>query len=512
MKYYNKITSIVLVFFFLFLLIPANVIATTYYVATNGIDSSTVSGLSPTSAWKTPSYAISRVSANNTIIVLDGVYSNNIVFNGSAKSGIVLKSQNKWKARITGTAAYNDHNVRFAYGVSNVVLDGFEIAYSYRDNVKVEEYCNFNTIQNCWIHHAGRGNPNWVTNTGANFSGQGLYMTGFTYGNLFQNNLSENNGAWIGHDHGIYLSGTNHIVRNNVFRYNLAYGIQLYNDSVNNCCKDIKVYNNLVYNNGWWMNKPFDGRCLAVYTSGYATLPFTNYIYNNTFICDKAPSGANGYLVDMVGTVFFINNILLSPNGFDVYNSRPATAWLDYNLFTNKPNFLTNTSAQQYVVDGGHNRYNVSSAGFLNPANGLYWLNSTSYARNMALGYYCGSIDFFSNPQTNVFDVGFSQYNTTYAGDTRNLSITNGANYWAILQSGWYPPVVQNRGVTLGITVSGTEPMYYQWYFNNYPVSGAVNNTFVIPSASSLNSGTYYLITTNAVGKATSSPITLTIQ
>ena len=58
---------------------------------------------------------------------------------------------------------------------------------------------------------------------------------------------------------------------------------------------------------------------------------------------------------------------------------------------------------------------------------------------------------------------------------------------------------------TLGVTVAGTPPFYYSWYFNatNLVQNGA-SASFVVSNMSSSNTGQYMVVVTNAYGSATS--------
>ncbi|MDB6109333.1 MAG: hypothetical protein JWR69_1083, partial [Pedosphaera sp.] len=61
------------------------------------------------------------------------------------------------------------------------------------------------------------------------------------------------------------------------------------------------------------------------------------------------------------------------------------------------------------------------------------------------------------------------------------------------------------------VTVSGSQPLAYQWFFNNSPISGASAAQYSLSGIQSGNSGNYYARVTNAMGSVTSAVATLTV-
>jgi hypothetical protein len=68
--------------------------------------------------------------------------------------------------------------------------------------------------------------------------------------------------------------------------------------------------------------------------------------------------------------------------------------------------------------------------------------------------------------------------------------------------------------VTFTASVSGAQPLYFQWQFNNgggfTNIPGANTNTLVL-NAAVTNTGSYELVVTNSYGAVTSAPVTLTV-
>ena len=76
--------------------------------------------------------------------------------------------------------------------------------------------------------------------------------------------------------------------------------------------------------------------------------------------------------------------------------------------------------------------------------------------------------------------------------------------------------VVVSSNASFSTTVSGTQPITFQWYFNNAPlvdggrISGSTNTTLNIASIQTNDAGNYQLVASNIVGVATSSVASLT--
>src|SRR6185437_8349355 len=60
---------------------------------------------------------------------------------------------------------------------------------------------------------------------------------------------------------------------------------------------------------------------------------------------------------------------------------------------------------------------------------------------------------------------------------------------------------------TFSITVAGSEPLAYQWYLNNAPISNATNLSYTFAALEGTN--TYWVTVSNGSGGAISSPATV---
>jgi Right handed beta helix region len=357
----------------------------TYYVSTTG--SSGNSGLTTNAPWPL-AYALANAGASNIVSLLPGTYGVIDLGTPATQSGLTVKSYFKWQAKLVGTAG--NHVFATETGVSNVVVDGLQIANSWIDGIKFNSHgC---TARNNWVYGAGKGNPAWVTNTDSSFTGQGIASHNY-YGTVIENNLLENNGAWIDHDHGVYANGTNLVIRGNVMRGNLAHGIQIY-ENAPQAAADILIYNNLIYGNG---------RGIVCYSQTNST----NYIYGNTIVSPVASVNSTPILVrDRNGYVKATNNICIG-NGYSIGTDDTGKFYEDYNILS-------------------------SQASFVNTNTGLFWIKVTSNAKGAALSTIYGAVDFFGNTQSSVADIGAFQYSSYQEADTRTLdpSGSTGADYW----------------------------------------------------------------------------------
>jgi hypothetical protein len=97
-------------------------------------------------------------------------------------------------------------------------------------------------------------------------------------------------------------------------------------------------------------------------------------------------------------------------------------------------------------------------------------------------------------------------------------SITGGVISVRVLPS---VPVIVSNPVSLNLPASsnasfsvsaiGSQPLGYQWYFNNAPVPGATTAQYNLAGVQSSNSGNYKVVVTNGLGSATSAVATLTV-
>jgi Immunoglobulin domain len=73
--------------------------------------------------------------------------------------------------------------------------------------------------------------------------------------------------------------------------------------------------------------------------------------------------------------------------------------------------------------------------------------------------------------------------------------------------------VMVGQTATFSVTVSGTEPLSYQWYKNGVAISGGTSSIYTTPAAAAGDTGSIFtVVVSNSAGTATSGPATLTVQ
>ena len=311
---------------------------------------------------------------------MPGIYAEAVVvgLSGTAQQPTMLRSQLKWEAVIQGSPS---HGIYVADGVTNVVIDGLQVAAAAIDGVKVGSYA---TVRNCWVHHSTH---------------QGISAFQ-TRGTLLERNLIEHNGTDPLFDHGIYINGTNAVVRCNVIRWNKCYGCQIYYDPPASSA-ECQFYNNLVYGN---LN------ALTV----WSPTGQTNYVFNNTLSSDRY------VLLADYGILRVTNNILIGPSARRIFCLQDdAAIWADYNAIS--------TSGRR---QGPHDVM-IDQPGFVNASAGLFWLQANSPARGVAAPGIVPPVDFFGLTQDRVLDVGAFQYRGHLTRDSRALDPSPAIpDYW----------------------------------------------------------------------------------
>lgn len=169
---------------------------------------------------------------------------------------------------------------------------------------------------------------------------------------------------------------------------------------------------------------------------------------------------------------------------------------------------------------------------FTSPVNGLLFVDTFGSDFDTGLAAYVGSCDSLMEAVCND-DAG--------GGVTSQviLPATAGATYYFL--AGGYgghvgnlvfhlnyltPPVFAVQPTNLSVivssnailspTLSGTQPMSFQWYFNNSPlvddgrISGSTNSTLTIANVQTNDGGNYQLVASNIVGVTSSSVAVLT--
>lgn len=234
--------------------------AATYYVAPAGSDSN--SGLTASSAFATIQRAANAVSAGDTVIVRDGVYTcpaNTPDFkttwtpsylvelktSGRADAWITFRSENRWGAKLDGQNTKCFQAIIF--GASGDIgsftrVEGFDV-FGFASGFGLYNRLpgvHDVVIKNNRIHHLGRFCTSTPYGMGVAVGGAQFYNL-TVEGNVIHDNgrLRPSEGCSVGHwnsDHGMYISSYNNvIIKNNVFYNHLAgWAIHLYSSGGSN--------------------------------------------------------------------------------------------------------------------------------------------------------------------------------------------------------------------------------------------------------------------------------------
>jgi len=134
--------------------------ATTYYVSTNGSDNR--SGTSESQAWGTFSHAISRMSAGDILIILDGMYNQSLSVSrsGSSSSPITIRAKNDGEVIIDGQNNRRPASISSSY----IIIEGIifqnssgnvvTVTGSYNIFRRISAYnANPNTNSHIWLEN-----------------------------------------------------------------------------------------------------------------------------------------------------------------------------------------------------------------------------------------------------------------------------------------------------------------------------------------------------------------------
>ncbi|HEY3863349.1 MAG TPA: LamG-like jellyroll fold domain-containing protein [Verrucomicrobiae bacterium] len=164
----------------------------------------------------------------------------------------------------------------------------------------------------------------------------------------------------------------------------------------------------------------------------------------------------------------------------------------------------------------------VFQGGSASTPNGFVYVDGTEVASNE-----------ITSVAGNLLDVligGAPDYNNRFfVGDIAHAAILSQAltlnQVDAIYNAAEPPPTVtvtnsvtvnENGNTSIASSISGGEPIFYQWYFdnggNNFAIAGATNSTLQLTNVQQVQQNyQYFVIVSNAFGMATSSPVSLTV-
>lgn len=309
--------------------------AATYYVSTSGNNSNSGSESSP---WKTIAYAVSKMVAGDTTYVKGGTYNEELIlFSKSGTESAPIKLLNAPGESPTidfGVTASNRlvHRIQIdAAGpetipIGWITVEGFELRNAY-DGIKINSAHDV-IIRRNWIHHT---------------IGQGIL--GMSKNILIDRNVFSYNGD-TRLDHGMYLTGSNYVITNNLIYGSSGFGIQ------------VAAYS---WTRGSQYKKPLKGKLPDESYAGASNF----LIANNTFAYNAAagivnwqPEAVNNKIINNI----FYENGVLYPNGQQgvrFYSSSGSRG----NIVNNNLFYASGSGATQ-AIGGGYpdwvNQYTAS--------------------------------------------------------------------------------------------------------------------------------------------------------
>lgn len=325
-------------------------------------------------------HAINNATAENTLMVKDGTYHENVLVN----KRLTIRSENGSDSTIVNALSPNDHV--FTVTADYVNISGFTVTGATTSShtgiyLSSADHCNIseNNVSNNYygIYIGGSSNDIFTDNTVSNNNYSGFYIEGSSSNTLTNNTANSNN-------YGLYLdsSGTN-ILTNNTANSNHDEGIRLYRSCTNNT-----LANNALNSNGY---------CgIHLYSSCNNTLTQNNASNNGKYGIYLRSSSNNNTITG---------------------NTANSNSDSGIHLYSSNNNTLTQNNAS-YTDDG---IYLLSSSG--NTISG----NTVSYNTNYGI-YLAYSSD------SNTLQSNNASYNTNYgsgiliAGSSSNTLANNTAN------------------------------------------------------------------------------------
>ena len=369
-------------FSLMFMVFGTVAFAATYYVSPNGSDGNNGSSGAP---FRTIQKAANVVNAGDIVIVKNGTYTGgtivvNMARGGTASGWITFKSENQWGAVIDGQNNSSDYCINFTSNANYVRIEDFEIRGCGYAGVLSNESAHDVYIFNNKIHDIADGivvpeSPTGSVGRGGVF--QGASTSYHTYdSNIFYTIGRTPNDPPIyqdyGHDHGIYIRGTNSKIFNNVF---------------------------------WDMH--------AGYPIQVAPEVDTLDIVNNTFIAGN-PERDSGILLWNGTNINIENNIFANFNSFGV----ECFIYTTSNI-TSRNNLSTNAITDNYCTS--HSGFSASGdinnadPFFVNSTSHDYHLQSGSPAIGRGIAYAARIYDAAGNAINGTPDIGAYEYEAVNA-------------------------------------------------------------------------------------------------
>lgn len=82
----------------------------------------------------------------------------------------------------------------------------------------------------------------------------------------------------------------------------------------------------------------------------------------------------------------------------------------------------------------------------------------------------------------------------------------------SILASPQSQSLMEGENLVLTVSADGASPLYYQWFFNGTPISGAVSSNLTFLNVTTNHSGIYSVVVFNLIGTTSSAPATVLVR
>nr|MDZ8058737.1 choice-of-anchor Q domain-containing protein [Nostoc sp. EkiNYC01] len=383
---------------------------TTYYVSGSGNDKN--SGLTISSAFRTPQRAADLTKPGDTVLLMNGEYTNapgrgaviDIKHSGTANAWITFKAYPGHFPKIRHNTW---HGVVISKGASYIEVNGLEIIGN-TQNVTLayattQKYNTSNPLTNgnCLTVNGRSGNSHHIkilNNKVHDCSGAGISAIQSDYLTI-SNNIAYNT-SWYSpygtsgitllnnrnHDNnqGYKIFVTNNRTYNNrmyipwYLSGTLADGNGIIIDSSNGYTGRVLVANNITYNNG--------GSGIHSHNSNRVDI-VNNTAYKNQGTRELKKKGEiyAGYSSD----VKIFNNIMYGLSNYDINsNMKNTNVVYDYNIYS-KGSPVNVMGPRDIIADPQ----------FVNPSGGDFRVKSTSPAINSGLRWSGLTTDFLGNPR-----------------------------------------------------------------------------------------------------------------
>ncbi|MBC8009854.1 MAG: PQQ-dependent sugar dehydrogenase, partial [Burkholderiales bacterium] len=267
------------------------------------------------------------------------------------------------------------------------------------------------------------------------------------------------------------------------------------------------------------------GKILRINSNG--TIPTDNPFYGQTTGINRAIWAMGlrnpfNFAFDRTDGTMFINDV--GQASWEEINEGVAGAnygWPTTEGTTTDPRFVS-----PFFSYNHNNGCAIIGSAFYRPTSAQF---PAAYTGQFFYGDYCGGWIRRINPATGAvtnFATGIADLVDIRVADdgslyylTRGTSATTGAVYRVrytqapgISTQPTSRTVSQGQSTTFTVTVSGTQPLSYQWQRNNANIAGATAASYTRVAALADNGTTYRVIVTNGFGSATSNAATLTVN